>query len=553
MRRFLIFLGAAALAGSAYSQTAFGTAKVKKLQVTRTTGSPLDGIIDIDNPSGDYLRLFADDGGSDGLRFFSAGGIYAAGLVQGGGVDFGAANSVFLQSGGIGFEGATANAFEGSLTSADVTADRTWTLPDASGTISLLGVPQTWTATQTFASRVYSTGTGGPSGFLGTSGTGHGNDSFFWINSAAGTDAKTWDIAVSGNQQLFRLVNDANSSDTKWLTVTRSGLSVSSIAFGSPVTIASSSTAGLAFTPGDGTGNVMSFYNPTGDELRLKNSSADVAIFGDGGTLSAVRIQGGSVSSAANTVALRSGGLEFEGLTDDANEGLLAAADVTADRTWTLPNVSGTIPVMESTGVCQIASSSEPILQIGGGNNNAIQLVRDSAGGGNAISSGHSGYSLTLIGGAYNAGTDAGASIVLTGGTNGVAADVFIFGKDASESAWPATEYGRWTSSLFSVSTSFKLGSSGASLSTILSATGSLDFTSIAANSEQTQTLTVTGAVTTNTPSVSLGWSAALPDGVVVKAVWVSAANTVSVRVANVTGSSIDPSAITVRATIIQF
>lgn len=35
------------------------------------------------------------------------------------------------------FEGATDDAFEGTLTSADVTADRTWTLPDKSGTVAM--------------------------------------------------------------------------------------------------------------------------------------------------------------------------------------------------------------------------------------------------------------------------------------------------------------------------------------------------------------------------------------------------------------------------------
>lgn len=48
-----------------------------------------------------------------------------------------AANQTLFGSTGVIFEGATANTFEGLLTSSDVTADRTWTLPDASGTIAL--------------------------------------------------------------------------------------------------------------------------------------------------------------------------------------------------------------------------------------------------------------------------------------------------------------------------------------------------------------------------------------------------------------------------------
>jgi hypothetical protein len=93
----------------------------------------------------------------------------------------------------------------------------------------------------------------------------------------------------------------------------------------------------------------------------------------------------------------------------------------------------------------------------------------------------------------------------------------------------------------------------GTALAKIVSASASLDYSSISAGAEATLTITVTGAVTTNTPTVALGWSAALPDGIVVKQAWVSAADTVSVRVANVTAGSIDPSAVTCRATVTNF
>ena len=89
---------------------------------------------------------------------------------------------------------------------------------------------------------------------------------------------------------------------------------------------------------------------------------------------------------------------------------------------------------------------------------------------------------------------------------------------------------------------------------TTLSGTASLDFGNIAAEGEATLTITVTGAVTANTPAVSLGWSAALPDGLVVKQAWVSAADTVSVRVSNITAATaIDPAAVTCRAVVTNF
>ena len=49
-----------------------------------------------------------------------------------------AANTISIGSGNIVFEGATANNYEISLTSTDATADRTITLPDATGTVALL-------------------------------------------------------------------------------------------------------------------------------------------------------------------------------------------------------------------------------------------------------------------------------------------------------------------------------------------------------------------------------------------------------------------------------
>ena len=54
------------------------------------------------------------------------------------------------------------------------------------------------------------------------------------------------------------------------------------------------------------------------------------------------------------------GTIKFEGATDDANEGTLASADVSADRTWTLPNATGTVALTSD-----IPAAANPSATIG--------------------------------------------------------------------------------------------------------------------------------------------------------------------------------------------
>lgn len=90
----------------------------------------------------------------------------------------------------------------------------------------------------------------------------------------------------------------------------------------------------------------------------------------------------------------------------------------------------------------------------------------------------------------------------------------------------------------------------GSTLSKLLSATATLDFPSIAALDTEELTITVTGA--TAGDSVSIGLPAA-PDAGLMLMGWVSAADTVTIRVYNSTGSAIDLASGTFRATVIKF
>lgn len=80
---------------------------------------------------------------------------------------------------------------------------------------------------------------------------------------------------------------------------------------------------------------------------------------------------------------------------------------------------------------------------------------------------------------------------------------------------------------------------SGATVSKLLSASASLDFGSISAGAQADLTITVTGAAAGN--EVIMALPAAPAAGIVFNA-FVSAANTVTVRASNISGSPVNPS-----------
>lgn len=90
----------------------------------------------------------------------------------------------------------------------------------------------------------------------------------------------------------------------------------------------------------------------------------------------------------------------------------------------------------------------------------------------------------------------------------------------------------------------------GATIDKVLTATAALDFASVAAGATAELTITVTGAAANDgvvlgpptTISAGLNWNG-----------YVSAANTVTVRIHNTTGVAIDPASATWRATVISF
>ncbi|WP_353265806.1 hypothetical protein [Gemmatimonas sp.] len=99
-------------------------------------------------------------------------------------------------------------------------------------------------------------------------------------------------------------------------------------------------------------------------------------------------------------------------------------------------------------------------------------------------------------------------------------------------------------------STNGFIAGTGATVTSILTATSTIDFTSISANTTADSSgITVTGAAVGD--AVIVGVPATLAAGLVVTG-YVSAADTVKVRAANVTGSAIDPASGSFRVVVVK-
>lgn len=100
------------------------------------------------------------------------------------------------------------------------------------------------------------------------------------------------------------------------------------------------------------------------------------------------------------------------------------------------------------------------------------------------------------------------------------------------------------------------IGSGGAPLLKVLSGTGAVDFTALAAGTCETFTITVTGAANGDTVALGIPAAAWATTEYATIQGWVSTTNTVTVKRCNITNATTplsDPASVTVRATVMQF
>jgi hypothetical protein len=215
------------------------------------------------------------------------------------------------------FEGDTADAHETILAITDPTADRTITIPDASGTIVTTAATQTLTnktlTSPTITSGVFNTQFSG-SAFLDEDGM----DSNSATKLASQQSIKAYVDAQITAQDLD-ITSDSGTIaidlNSETLTIA-GGTGIDTSASGNSITIATSS------------GTVTTTATQT-----LTNK-----------TLTSPTLNSPTITTlTATQLALTDASIVFEGATADAHETTLTVTDPTADRTITLPNETGTL------------------------------------------------------------------------------------------------------------------------------------------------------------------------------------------------------------------
>ncbi len=212
------------------------------------------------------------------------------------------------------FEGATDDDFETTLSFAEPTADRTHTLPDANGTISLTDNADTSTnktfTTPTITSGVFNTGVSG--------------------SAVLDEDNMASDSATKlATQQSIKAYVDAQIDADMDVNITSDSGSVAIVMDSETLTIAGGSNITTAATGNTVTVTLSNNVVTTTGTQTLTNK-----------TFTSPTINTHTFSSGTSTSGMSIGanGIVFEGATADAHETTLTAVDPTQDNTITIPN-----------------------------------------------------------------------------------------------------------------------------------------------------------------------------------------------------------------------
>ena len=222
------------------------------------------------------------------------------------------------------FEGATDDDFETTLSFAEPTADRTHTLPDANGTISLTDNADTSTnktfTTPTITSGVFNTGVSGSAvldedNMASDSATKLATQQSIkaYVDNQIDTDM---DVNIASDDGSIAIVMDSET-----LTIA-GGSNITTAATGNTVTVTLASS--VATTSGTETFTNKTFTSPT------------------------INTHTFSSGTSTSGISIGANGIVFEGATADAHETTLTEADPSQDNTITIPNETMT-PITTAT------------------------------------------------------------------------------------------------------------------------------------------------------------------------------------------------------------
>ena len=257
-------------------------------------------------------------------------------------------------------------------------------------------------------------------------------------------------------------------------------------------------------------------------------------------------IVGGAIRpSTTNARTLGTSGQRWStvfGVAGDFSGNLTASGTVTAASA-----------ILGATSAAGVRDSSGPRVYWDGNGSGATRLVSDGSiflerfANNGVVDIGTSGaFSLRLVRGGTAQVTLASGSTDVTGN---LTASGTVTASGTGTHTFGTTNTVTMAAGNLTASGTVRVGG-GTVVQTILSATATLDFPSISSNDTHTLTITVTGAVAGD--SVFLGVPAGLDAGLIFCGS-VTAANTVTVRMHNSSGGSIDPASGTFRATVIRF
>jgi hypothetical protein len=117
---------------------------------------------------------------------------------------------------------------------------------------------------------------------------------------------------------------------------------------------------GDVFLKDDGT-IYGSLTNSSGNLVIKSNTTAAMTFSGANATIHGdLTVSGTTTTVDSSTINIQNA-FVFEGATDDAHETTLTTIDPTADRTISIPNVSGTLPVLAAASTTQISATPEEL------------------------------------------------------------------------------------------------------------------------------------------------------------------------------------------------